>query len=153
MILHTTMASSMSFYRSSCCLRDDTSSTISRSLDLSLARSLARAISSCSLMKHTNRGGAIQTYNVVQRKRKPRVLFLFNDVLLIAKREGKAKYWLKTYIRLRGELKLEDVQTKLVPNGACSGLLAYSVEWCGGGASERASLFVVGSRGSKREGH
>eukprot|EP01094_Clydonella_sp_ATCC50884_P011830 TRINITY_DN21675_c0_g1_i1.p2 TRINITY_DN21675_c0_g1~~TRINITY_DN21675_c0_g1_i1.p2 ORF type:complete len:237 (+),score=107.40 TRINITY_DN21675_c0_g1_i1:58-711(+) len=62
------------------------------------------------------KGGPIKTFNTKERRKKPRFFFLFNDVLLIVKKEGKTKYWLKTYIRLRGELTVEDMQTKLVPN-------------------------------------
>lgn len=62
------------------------------------------------------KGGPIQTYNTKERRRKPRAIFLFNDVLLIVKKEGRTKYWLKTYVKLRDEIRLEDMQTKLVPN-------------------------------------
>jgi len=61
-------------------------------------------------------GGVIQTYNVKERRRKPRVLFLFNDMLLVGKREGRCKYWLKTLVRLNKlSMKLEDMRTAKPP--------------------------------------
>jgi len=53
--------------------------------------------------------GAIQIYNAKQKKKKPRYFFLFNDVLLLVKKEGSKKYWLKVYISLRTGLRVQDV--------------------------------------------
>lgn len=55
------------------------------------------------------RDGEIGLYNHKERRTKKRHLFLFNDVLLIAKNEGKNKFWLKVYISLRTTLRIEDV--------------------------------------------
>eukprot|EP01102_Stenamoeba_stenopodia_P003890 TRINITY_DN1400_c0_g1_i2.p1 TRINITY_DN1400_c0_g1~~TRINITY_DN1400_c0_g1_i2.p1 ORF type:complete len:388 (-),score=118.95 TRINITY_DN1400_c0_g1_i2:201-1364(-) len=54
--------------------------------------------------------GDVQVWSVKERMKKNRHLFLFNDVLLITKKEGKKKYWLKVYISLKSELKIQDVQ-------------------------------------------
>lgn len=54
--------------------------------------------------------GDVQVWSVKERMKKSRHLFLFNDVLLITKKEGKKKYWLKVYISLKSELKVQDVQ-------------------------------------------
>ena len=48
-------------------------------------------------------------YNHKEKRTKRRYLFLFNDVLLITKREGKTSYWLKIFISLRSNLTVEDV--------------------------------------------
>lgn len=36
-----------------------------------------------------------------RRKKSKRYIFLLNDVLLITKRDGKSKYWLRIFITLR----------------------------------------------------
>ena len=56
------------------------------------------------------REGEIRVYNNKEKKAKPRHLFLFNDCVLIAKREGKTKYWLKVYITLSPTIRIEDVR-------------------------------------------
>jgi hypothetical protein len=48
-------------------------------------------------------------YNSKEKRLKPRHFFLFSDCLLIAKREGKAKFWLKVYIALSPTIRIEDV--------------------------------------------
>lgn len=53
--------------------------------------------------------GDCQVWSVKERMKKNRHLFLFNDVLLITKKEGKKKFWLKVYISLRSGLKIQDV--------------------------------------------
>jgi hypothetical protein len=53
--------------------------------------------------------GEIKVYNSKEKRLKPRHLFLFSDCLLIAKREGKAKFWLKVYIALSPTIRVEDV--------------------------------------------
>jgi hypothetical protein len=40
---------------------------------------------------------------------KHRFFFLFNDVLLLTKKEGSRRYWLKVYVSLRTSLRVEDV--------------------------------------------
>jgi hypothetical protein len=46
------------------------------------------------------------------RKKKKRYVFLFNDIMLITKREGSKKYWLRVYITLRSPyVKVEDTST------------------------------------------
>jgi len=49
-------------------------------------------------------------YNSKEKRLKPRHIFLFNDCLLIAKREGRQKYWLKVFISLGANIQIEDVQ-------------------------------------------
>lgn len=60
--------------------------------------------------------GYIKLQRPGKRTAKDRYLFLFNDVLLITKREKKKRFWLKTYIRLQNKLALEDKETTMSPN-------------------------------------
>merc|ERR1712233_293328 len=53
--------------------------------------------------------GEIGVFNHKERRTKRRYLYLFNDVLLITKKEGKKSYWLKIYISLGPTLRVEDV--------------------------------------------
>eukprot|EP01096_Ripella_sp_DP13-Kostka_P001293 TRINITY_DN11537_c0_g1_i1.p1 TRINITY_DN11537_c0_g1~~TRINITY_DN11537_c0_g1_i1.p1 ORF type:complete len:236 (-),score=111.08 TRINITY_DN11537_c0_g1_i1:10-717(-) len=53
------------------------------------------------------------------KTKKPRYLFLFNDVLLISKKEtslGSTKYWLRVYARLRSDLRFEEPQSSPNPD-------------------------------------
>jgi hypothetical protein len=52
------------------------------------------------------REGEVLQYNSKERRTKLKYFFLFNDVLLITKKEGKNKFWLKVYIGLRPGLKI-----------------------------------------------
>lgn len=47
------------------------------------------------------REGELWVWDDKTRKRKKRYFFLFNDVLLLTKKEGARKYWLRIYISLR----------------------------------------------------
>lgn len=62
--------------------------------------------------------GEVLNYNTKERRTKLKYFFLFNDVLLITKREGPKKFWLKVYITLQPTLKIADVpdSTYKVPN-------------------------------------
>jgi len=51
----------------------------------------------------------VGVFNPNERRTKRRYLFLFNDVLLLTKKEGKRSYWLKVFIALRSTLRVEDV--------------------------------------------
>merc|ERR1712110_121943 len=53
--------------------------------------------------------GEIGVFNHKERRTKRRYLYLFNDVLLVTKKEGKKSYWLKIYISLGPSLRVEDV--------------------------------------------
>jgi len=54
--------------------------------------------------------GEVGIFNNKERRTKRRYLFLFNDVLLVTKKEGKRSFWLKVYISLRSpNVKIEDV--------------------------------------------
>jgi len=53
--------------------------------------------------------GEIGVFNHKERRTKRRYLYLFNDVLLITKKEGKKSYWLKIFISLGPSLRVEDV--------------------------------------------
>eukprot|EP01100_Stratorugosa_tubuloviscum_P015458 TRINITY_DN892_c0_g3_i1.p1 TRINITY_DN892_c0_g3~~TRINITY_DN892_c0_g3_i1.p1 ORF type:complete len:312 (+),score=157.01 TRINITY_DN892_c0_g3_i1:53-937(+) len=55
------------------------------------------------------REGEVSVYNAKERKKKPRYFFLFNDLLLLTKKEGRKKFWLKVLIILRPGLKVQDV--------------------------------------------
>ena len=48
-------------------------------------------------------------FNHKERRTKRRHLFLFNDLLLITKKEGKKSFWLKILIALTPNLRVEDV--------------------------------------------
>jgi hypothetical protein len=63
-----------------------------------------------------NREGEIGVYNPKEKRTKRRYLFLFNDVLLITKKEGKTSYWLKVFVSLRTSLRVEDVPDSQTPN-------------------------------------
>merc|ERR1711988_1861481 len=56
------------------------------------------------------REGTVAIWDESERMKKERYLFLFNDVLLITKKEGRRDYWLKVYISLRSEIIVEDVR-------------------------------------------
>lgn len=45
-------------------------------------------------------------------KRKFRFLFLFNDVLLVTKREAAAQFRLRYYINLRNDHKIEEIEAE-----------------------------------------
>lgn len=62
--------------------------------------------------------GEVLQYNQKERRPKLKYFFLFNDVLLITKREGPKKFWLKVYITLQPSLKVADVPDSAyrVPN-------------------------------------
>jgi hypothetical protein len=47
------------------------------------------------------REGELWVWDDKTRKRKKRYFFLFNDILLLTKKEGARKYWLRIYISLR----------------------------------------------------
>mmetsp|Transcript_34295 Transcript_34295/g.58726 ORF Transcript_34295/g.58726 Transcript_34295/m.58726 type:complete len:371 (+) Transcript_34295:40-1152(+) len=53
--------------------------------------------------------GEVGVFNHKERRTKKRYLFLFNDILLITKKEGKKSYWLKIFISLKSNLRIEDV--------------------------------------------
>jgi len=54
--------------------------------------------------------GEVGVFNHKERRTKRRYLYLFNDVLLVTKKEGKRTYWLKIYISLRSSsIRVEDV--------------------------------------------
>ena len=55
------------------------------------------------------REGEVGVFNHKERRTKKRYLFLFNDILLITKKEGKKSYWLKIFISLKSNLRIEDV--------------------------------------------
>jgi len=55
------------------------------------------------------REGPVLIFNPKQKRKKQRYFFLFNDVLLLTKKEGERKYWLKIYISLKSGLKVVDV--------------------------------------------
>eukprot|EP01103_Thecamoeba_quadrilineata_P010845 TRINITY_DN2453_c0_g1_i1.p1 TRINITY_DN2453_c0_g1~~TRINITY_DN2453_c0_g1_i1.p1 ORF type:complete len:190 (+),score=37.39 TRINITY_DN2453_c0_g1_i1:120-689(+) len=55
------------------------------------------------------REGKVQIYNPNQKRKKHRYFFLFNDVLLLTKKEGEKKFWLKIYISLLTGLRVQDV--------------------------------------------
>ena len=42
-------------------------------------------------------------------KHKPKYFFLFNDCMLITKKEGQKKYWLKVFVSLNPGIKVADV--------------------------------------------
>jgi len=53
--------------------------------------------------------GPIYFYNPKDKRKKPRYFFLFNDCLLVAKRERQTKFWLRFFVSLKSGLKVEDV--------------------------------------------
>jgi len=53
--------------------------------------------------------GEVGVFNHKERRTKRRYLYLFNDVLLVTKKEGKKSYWLKIFITLGPSLRVEDV--------------------------------------------
>jgi len=53
--------------------------------------------------------GEVGVFNHKERRTKRRYLFLFSDVLLITKKEGKSSYWLKIFVALGPNLRVEDV--------------------------------------------
>jgi len=62
------------------------------------------------------REGDIGVWNAKERRLKQRYFFLFNDVLLLCKREGRNSYWLKVFVSLRTSLRIEDVPDSQTPN-------------------------------------
>lgn len=52
------------------------------------------------------REGPILQWNPKERRHKPKYFFLFDQYLLVTKREGKKKYWLKVLIKLRPSIKV-----------------------------------------------
>ena len=76
------------------------------------------------------REGTVAIWDESERMKKERYLFLFNDVLLITKKEGRRDYWLKVYISLRSEIIVEDVREspsklffpRTFPFTLCSGI-------------------------------
>jgi len=53
--------------------------------------------------------GLVHHYNPKHKKKKPRYIFLFNDCLLLTKKEGEKKHWLRFFVSLKSGLKVEDV--------------------------------------------
>lgn len=54
--------------------------------------------------------GEVGVFNHKERRTKRRYLYLFSDVLLVTKKEGKRTYWLKIYISLKSStIRIEDV--------------------------------------------
>jgi len=64
-------------------------------------------------LRHSD--GEIDVYNSTERRMKHRYFFLFNDVLLLTKKEGSRRFWLKVYISLRTSLRVEDVPDTASP--------------------------------------
>ena len=51
-------------------------------------------------------------YNEQERRDKPRYFFLFNDVLLVVKREGHKRLWLRVYFSLGSDIRVMDVSDR-----------------------------------------
>jgi SOS1/NGEF-like PH domain len=64
------------------------------------------------------REGSILQWNAKERKHKPKYFFLFNDCMLITKKEAQKRYWLKVYISLNPGIKIADVTSSSyhIPN-------------------------------------
>jgi len=58
------------------------------------------------------REGELYVWDEKKRAKKKRYAFLFNDVMLLTKKEGPKKYWLRVYITLRSPyVQVEDVSS------------------------------------------
>eukprot|EP01122_Echinamoeba_exundans_P002253 TRINITY_DN12217_c0_g1_i1.p1 TRINITY_DN12217_c0_g1~~TRINITY_DN12217_c0_g1_i1.p1 ORF type:complete len:489 (+),score=129.28 TRINITY_DN12217_c0_g1_i1:57-1469(+) len=58
------------------------------------------------------REGEIYVWDEKQKKKKKRYAFLFNDIMLLAKKEGSKRFWLRVFITLKSPfVNVEDVSS------------------------------------------
>jgi SOS1/NGEF-like PH domain len=65
------------------------------------------------------REGSISHWNAKEKRVKPKHFFLFNRCLLVCKKEGNSKFWLKVYITLRPTIKVVDVEDSTYSRPGC----------------------------------